>query len=139
MTTPRPIRLNAEVAAGRDLDLMSDWPEDVRITGAHPSRLRTWFEGQVSAYVIHIPDGELRFSNVTFDEVCVVLEGAVTLTPIDGEAETFRAGEVYVIPKGFDGTFAPSGAYRAMTVMSTEAASQLFSDWQLGVEPDADI
>ena len=34
------------------------------------------------------------------DEFCFILSGTVIITDADGEAETFKAGECFVIPKG---------------------------------------
>ncbi len=37
------------------------------------------------------------------DEFCVLLEGSVTMIDDDGHEETFRAGNSFLIPKGFTG------------------------------------
>lgn len=39
------------------------------------------------------------------DEFCQVLSGKVTLTDENGTEKTFVAGDSYVVPKGFKGTF----------------------------------
>ena len=100
--------------------------------GAQPTRVKSWFEGQITAQVIDIPDGALRFKNTDFDEVCVILNGSVTLANSQA-THIFQTGDCYVIPKGFDGTFSTSGGYRAMTVMSTDALKQLMDDWKIEV------
>lgn len=41
----------------------------------------------------------------TKDELCVLLEGEVCLTATDGTAATYRAGDTFIIPKGFKGTW----------------------------------
>ena len=45
------------------------------------------------------------FDGYPGDEFCQVLSGKVTLTDADGNESTFVAGESYVVPKGFKGTF----------------------------------
>jgi uncharacterized cupin superfamily protein len=40
-----------------------------------------------------------------YDEVCVLLEGHVRLTSETGFTAEFKAGETFVIPKGFKGTW----------------------------------
>jgi len=39
------------------------------------------------------------------DEVCVLLTGVVRLTDESGHSETYRAGETFLIPNGFKGTW----------------------------------
>ena len=41
----------------------------------------------------------------TMDELCVLLQGEVRLVDAAGHAETYRAGDTFVIPKGFVGTW----------------------------------
>jgi uncharacterized cupin superfamily protein len=41
----------------------------------------------------------------TCDEVCVLLEGHVRLTDRSGYTTEFKAGETFVIPRGFKGTW----------------------------------
>ena len=44
-----------------------------------------------------------RLDNYKCDEFCVVLEGSVTMIDEDGHEEIFRAGDTFLIPKGFTG------------------------------------
>ena len=37
------------------------------------------------------------------DELCVILEGVVRLTDGAGDSQTYRAGDTFVIPRGFTG------------------------------------
>ena len=41
----------------------------------------------------------------TKDELCMLLEGVVRLTATDGAVATYRAGDTFIIPKGFKGTW----------------------------------
>lgn len=41
----------------------------------------------------------------TVDELCVILEGVVRLTDASGKAETYRAGDTFLIPAGFKGVW----------------------------------
>ncbi len=44
-----------------------------------------------------------RLDNYKCDEFCVVLEGSVIMIDEDGHEEIFRAGDTFLIPKGFTG------------------------------------
>jgi uncharacterized cupin superfamily protein len=39
------------------------------------------------------------------DEFCVILEGEVRVTDLDGHAETYGPGDAFIIPCGFKGTW----------------------------------
>ena len=39
------------------------------------------------------------------EEFCAILAGRATLTDSDGEAQSFKSGDAFIIPKGFTGTW----------------------------------
>ena len=41
----------------------------------------------------------------TEDEFCTILQGRVVLTDESGKSESFKAGDAFVIPAGFKGTW----------------------------------
>lgn len=41
----------------------------------------------------------------TEDELCVIIEGSVTLTDAQGAQTTHAKGDAFVIPSGFSGTW----------------------------------
>jgi uncharacterized protein len=43
--------------------------------------------------------------NYTEEEVCVILEGRVRLTDLQGNTKEFGAGSTFVLPSGFKGTW----------------------------------
>ncbi len=43
--------------------------------------------------------------NYTEEEVCVILEGRVRLSDLNGNAKEFGAGSTFVLPAGFKGTW----------------------------------
>jgi uncharacterized protein len=43
--------------------------------------------------------------NYTEEEVCMILEGRVRLTDLQGNAKEFGAGSTFVLPAGFKGTW----------------------------------
>ena len=48
----------------------------------------------------------------TEDEFCVLLEGEAVITDAEGRAQTVRAGDAFVIPAGFIGTWETRGSAR---------------------------
>ena len=43
--------------------------------------------------------------NYSEDELCFLLKGRVILTGVDGQKYTFKAGQAFIIPKGFKGSW----------------------------------
>lgn len=55
----------------------------------------------------------------TEEEVCVILEGRVRLTDLEGKAKEFGAGSTFVLPAGFKGTWE-----------TLEAVKKIYVIWQ---------
>ena len=49
--------------------------------------------------------GKLTLSNFPFTEYVLMISGKVIVTAKDGNSNTFEAGDTFVIPKGFTGTW----------------------------------
>lgn len=47
--------------------------------------------------------GTVRFPAYPFYELCIIVEGAVTLKGIDGTQERFAAGDLFIVPKDWAG------------------------------------
>jgi uncharacterized protein len=57
--------------------------------------------------------------NYTEEEVCVILEGRVRLSDLQGNAKEFGAGSTFVLPAGFIGTWE-----------TLEAVKKIYVIWQ---------
>lgn len=57
--------------------------------------------------------------NYTEEEVCVILEGRVRLTDLQGNAKEFGAGSTFILPAGFRGTWE-----------TLEAVKKIYVIWQ---------
>lgn len=55
--------------------------------------------------------------NYTEEEVCVILEGRVRLTDLDGNAKEFGAGSIFALPAGFKGTWETLEAVKKVYVI----------------------
>lgn len=56
--------------------------------------------GQLTAGVWECTPFTSRIDSYPVDEFCFILSGTVVITDGDGHAETFKAGECFVVPKG---------------------------------------
>ena len=61
--------------------------------------------------------GETTYTDLEYDELMYVLEGAIVMTDEQGNSERYGSGEGVVLPKGFTGTLAvPEGGVRKIWV-----------------------
>lgn len=77
------------------------------VSGNPTTRLQSYFTdhtGQFFSGIWESTPGKWRVS-YSESEFCAILEGSAILTGADGKAETFKAGEAFVIPAGFEGTW----------------------------------
>lgn len=69
-------------------------------------------DGAVNAGVWECSACTEQVRDYPYDQCCVVLEGTLTITDEAGHAETFRPGDTFMIPRGFNGTWRMPGRYK---------------------------
>ena len=57
----------------------------------------------------------------TYDEFVVVTKGELILSDNDGNTVTYKQGDMFMLPKGFTGTWEMPEEYRELIVVDTEA------------------
>ena len=62
-------------------------------------------QGNVTAGVWECSPCKDEIARYGVDELCTVLSGSVTVTPKDGEPQTFGPGDSFVMPQDFSGTW----------------------------------
>jgi uncharacterized protein len=102
--TPRIIPLSAIAAA----DVSTSTPAPDRLIDGTPEhRVSNYFTdstGQFFAGRWSSTKGKWRV-RYTENELCVMMAGRVVLTSDDGAASSFGAGDAFVVPAGFSGTW----------------------------------
>lgn len=64
-------------------------------------------------HVGHWASEECSYSvNFTENELCVIVEGSVSLTSEDGTVAVYNAGDAFVVPAGFKGTWTSKGSVK---------------------------
>ncbi|MCC0067573.1 MAG: DUF861 domain-containing protein [Rhodovulum sp.] len=108
MSHPNVFALTPESSTLAKLEPCSVVPPEAVIDGNPQERGALLLESADGKMVVGIwectPYAEV-FESYPGDEFCQVLSGKVTLTDADGHESTFVAGDSYVVPKGFKGTF----------------------------------
>ena len=81
-------------------------PGDV-VSGDPATRLQNYFSDTTGQFFSGIWESSLGKSRVSYseNEFCGILSGRVVLAGADGEAQEFKAGDAFVIPAGFEGTW----------------------------------
>jgi uncharacterized cupin superfamily protein len=77
------------------------------ISGAPQTKVQNYYTdkgGEFFSGVWESTPGKWAIS-YTEDEFCILLEGRAVLTGENGRAENFKAGDAFVIPAGFKGSW----------------------------------
>ena len=103
MTVKSVIRLNRDGPEGAELPFWGNLENENVVEGDPVETGFTYFTdgtGQVTAGVWECTPCTTQTDSYPVDEYCCILSGTVVITDGDGNEETFRAGDSFVIPKG---------------------------------------
>ena len=83
--------------------------DPANVSGAAPKETGHHFftnaAGNLTAGVWEATAYKEEIDGYPVDELMIVLEGSVTVTDAEGVGETFSAGDAFIMPKGFRGTW----------------------------------
>lgn len=119
-----PLRLESDLISGVGLEEVLWFDDAVK---AKWNFLFTGKELSVSVFESTLKDGSERKSSKSsvedypFDQFVVVLSGKSILTDASGRSQSFVAGDYFVVPMGFSGTWESFGVYRELVVILEEA------------------
>jgi uncharacterized protein len=83
-------------------------PADIILDGAKaPHALSSFCDPTqtLSAGVWQCDAGTLQLVDLPIHEVCVLIDGEVVITSEDGRSDHYKAGDAFVLHKGFSGTW----------------------------------
>ncbi len=90
-------------------------------SGGEYNREIALFEGQNVMLVWESAPAVLLIDTPTaIDEFVVVTKGILTLTDKDGNSVTYKKGDMFMLPKGFTGTWDMPEEYRELIVVDTK-------------------
>jgi uncharacterized cupin superfamily protein len=119
---PEVLPLNANELREMKLESTPPFPAEMVLEGKSEHWQRVLHQGEVVVAIYEAKPALIDISDpFPYDEFVLVLEGQVTLTHIDGEKQTYKASETFLVPKGFLGTWDMPGNYREMIVIETKA------------------
>lgn len=120
-----PLRLDRDLLSGNGLESVPWFDNSVEakwnflFTGKELSV--SVFESILTKDNAHKGSSKSRVRDFPFDEFVLVLSGKSVLTDLSGKSQTFVAGDSFIVPKGFSGTWESFGVYRELIVILEEA------------------
>lgn len=119
---PAVLPLLADALQQTELDSLPPWPDGVVITGTNAHGQKVLHEGQLVS-VLYGAEAALLEVGAPFpyDEYVFVIEGEVILTTKGGSPKTFGAGDSFLVPKGWTGTWDMPVKYREKIIVETKA------------------
>lgn len=119
---PEVLPLNASKLRAMKLESTPPFPAEMILKGKSEHWQRVVHQGEVVVAIYEAKPALIDISDpFPYDEFVLVLEGQVTLTHIDGEKQTYKAGDTFLVPKGFLGTWDMPHNYRELIVIETKA------------------
>jgi len=119
---PEILPLDAGELRQMDLESVPPFPAEVVLEGASENWDSVIHQGDFVVSVFAASPAVLDVNEpFPYDEFVLVLEGEVTLTSIDGGAQTYKPGDTFLVPKGWLGTWAMPVKYREMVIIETDA------------------
>ncbi len=119
---PGVLPLKVEELKLLKLDSIPPWPAEMVLKGTNEHWQKVLHQGE---FVVTIYEAQPALIDIStpypYDEFVLVLEGEVTLSATEGEKRTYRAGDSFVVPKGFTGTWNMPVKFREMILVETRA------------------
>ena len=119
---PEILPLDADELRQMELESVPPFPAELVLEGESENWDSVIHQGDFVVSVFAASPAVLDVSEpFPYDEFVLVLEGEVTLTSIDGGAQTYKPGDTFLVPKGWLGTWAMPVKYREMVIIETDA------------------
>jgi uncharacterized cupin superfamily protein len=126
----QPVRMNPAYAEGKELGPLARWPKAMERKPIATHRFATWYRGEkLTVCVYDADDGLLQFTDIPYDEHVHLLHGTAILTSADGERHVFTAGDSFVAPKGWSGTWEFRDGYRELITFETNSLDYAMEQW----------
>jgi uncharacterized cupin superfamily protein len=116
------LSMSPEELRAMELEELPPWPAELILEGGGAHWQKELHRGEVAIALYASEPAVLEVSDpFPYDEFVLVVEGEVTLTPLDGAAKTYHVGDTFLVPKGWRGTWAMPVNYRELIVVETGA------------------
>ena len=122
------------------LESIPPWPDEMVLSGTNQHWQKVLHEGEFVAALYEAMPAVIDISEpYPYDEYVRVLEGSVVLTSSEGERQGYEAGDAFLVPVGWTGTWEMPTRFRELIIIdrkSWEAAESMIA-WLFGADPES--
>ena len=119
---PEFLPLDADELRDMELEVIPPFPSEIVIESESKNWESVIHQGDFVVSVFAASPAVIDINEpFPYEEIVLVLEGEVTLTNIDGGAQTYRQGDTFLVPRGGLGTRDMPVEYREMIIIETDA------------------
>lgn len=116
-----PILLNGLMKSKEGFKRLPPWPKSMVKRGDEYHAMREVYRGEFAVAIYEATDGLVVVTDQPYDELVHVVHGECILTPIGGEPLKFKVGDIFIVPKGFSGSWEGKAGFRELIVVETQA------------------
>jgi uncharacterized cupin superfamily protein len=119
--SPAPVPLNALMKETTGFKTLPPWPKSMVKRGDKHHAMREIYVGEFAVDMYEASDGLVVLTDQPYDELVHVVHGECILTPQGGKPQHFKAGDVFIVPKGFSGSWEGKAGFRELIIVETQA------------------
>jgi uncharacterized cupin superfamily protein len=110
--------LNTEDLREMALESIPPWPDEMVLSGTNQHWQRVLHEGEFVVALYEAMPAVIDISEpYPYDEYVRVLEGSVVLTSSEGERQSYEAGDAFLVPVGWTGTWEMPARFRELIII----------------------
>jgi uncharacterized cupin superfamily protein len=117
----KPILLNGLMKQNTGFKTLPPWPKSMVKRGDEHHAMREIYVGEFAVDVYEASDGLVVLKDQAYDELVHVVHGECILTPDGGKPQLFKAGDIFIVPKGYSGSWEGKAGFRELIVVETQA------------------
>ncbi len=132
--------LNTEDLREMALESIPPWPEEMVLSGTNQHWQKVLHEGEFVVALYEAMPAVIDISEpYPYDEYVRVLEGRVVLTSSEGERQSYEAGDAFLVPVGWTGTWEMPARFRELIIIERKGweAIESMVETVLGVDAES--
>ena len=112
------LSLNTKDLQEAALESIPAWPEEMVLSGTNQHWQKVLHEGEFVVALYEAMPAVIDISEpYPYDEYVRVLEGSVVLTSSQGERQSYEAGDAFLVPVGWTGTWEMPTRFRELIII----------------------
>ena len=112
------LSLNTKDLQEAALESIPAWPEEMVLSGTNQHWQKVLHEGEFVVALYEAMPAVIDISEpYPYDEYVRVLEGSVVLTSSEGERQSYEAGDAFLVPVGWTGTWEMPTRFRELIII----------------------